>query len=160
MSSYKEIQRMNQWWLLLLLAAFLGLGAWALVSQIGLGHPIGDKPISSSGLLFVALLPVTAITLVLACSLTTEVTTDGIRLKYFPVWNTVVKWQEVKYVKIISYGFVGYGISFTAEYGTVYNAKGNSGLLVQKTDGSRLLIGTQRPAELLNAINQHLDVPA
>lgn len=160
MTSYKEVQRMNQWWLLLLLAALVGFGAWALVEQIGLGHPIGNKPATNTELLFIALFPVTVITVVLASSLTTEVTTEGIRLRYFPIWNTSVKWQDVKYAEIISYGFVGYGIRFTAEYGTVYNAKGNIGLLVQKKDGSRLLIGTQRPDELLSAVNQHLGMSA
>ncbi|MEZ0542633.1 hypothetical protein [Fibrella arboris] len=160
MSPYKEVQRMNQWWLLLLLAVFVGGGAWALVAQVGLGHPIGDKPATNTELLFIALFPLTTIGVVLACSLTTDVTTEGIQLRYFPIWHTSVKWHEVKYVQIINYGFVGYGIRFTAEYGTVYNAKGSIGLLVQKTDGSRLVIGTQRPEELLAAVNQHLNVSA
>ncbi|MBO0949776.1 hypothetical protein [Fibrella forsythiae] len=160
MSSYKETQRMNYRWLLLLLVISLGGGTWVLVEQIGFGHPIGDKPATNTELLFIALFPASIVIFVLAFSLTTDVTAEGIRLRYFPIWSTSVKWHEVKYVQIINYGFVGYGVRFTAEYGTVYNAKGNVGLLVQKTDGSRLLIGTQRPEELLAAVNQHLNVPA
>ena len=47
--------------------------------------------------------------------------------------------------------FGGWGIRVAGD-GRAYNAYGNQGVQLILTDGSRILIGTQRPDELLGAL--------
>ncbi len=126
---------------------------WGIIYQIVLGHQFGNKPLSNNGLLISAIIPFGMIGLFYLLKLKTEITSDGIDIKYFPMWSTYIKWDEVQKAEIIKYSFVGYGIRFSDEYGTVYNAKGNIGLLLQKKDGKKVLIGTQTPEQLAIVLN-------
>lgn len=91
-------------------------------------------------------------------TLKTTVDERGIRISYRPLWRTQLRRDEIQDVRLETYsGFIGYGIRFTGTYSTVYNAKGNRGLLIRKKNGRRLMIGTQQPDALLLAVRTYLD---
>ena len=54
--------------------------------------------------------------------LQTRITSTGIEVRYFPLWSTRLTWEDIQQAQIIEYAFVGYGIRFSKEYGTVYNS--------------------------------------
>ena len=143
---------MTQWWIWVLLLGSAGIWVGGVIYQVGSGHPFGNKPLSNNLLLFSLLIPFGAIIFFHLLTLKTEVGPAGITIRYFPMWSTFVSWKDVQSSEIIKYNFVGYGIRFSNDYGTVYNAKGNRGLLLQKADGKKLLIGTQLPEQLGEAV--------
>ncbi len=155
MAIYKETQKINQWWMQVLLLGIAALPIWTFFKLHGSGQPY-EEVLLSSGFLTACILPALVILLFLLLTLTTEVTAEGIRVKYFPLWGTRIAWDEVRSAEIIQYGFVGYGIRLSFEYGVVYNAKGNKGLQILKKSGDKVLIGTQHPDDLNSAVQKFL----
>ena len=86
--------------------------------------------------------------------LTVNVSREGIRYGFnIPDRSlNLLKWVDVERCEIISYRFIGYGYRLHPVYGTVYNVKGNQGLLIVTRTGERLLLGTQLPRELMYAV--------
>lgn len=153
---YKEEQKMTQWWIWLILLCVAAIWVWAIIQQILLGQLFGERPINNLGLILTSFIPFGLIILFYILSLKTLITPQGIHMRYYPLWSTHIPWTHIQSAEIIRYGFVGYGIRFSAQYGTVYNARGNVGLLIIKRSGEKLLIGTQQPDELLAAVNKYL----
>jgi len=153
MKAFKEVQKITQWWVWAILIGVAGIWVWGIIYQVVLGHHFGNKPLSNNGLLISAIIPFGMIGFFYLLKLKTEITSDGIDVKYFPMWSTHIKWDEIQNTEIIKYNFVGYGIRFSDDYGTVYNAKGDIGLLIQKKDGNKVLIGTQIPEQLATVLN-------
>ncbi|MRS59995.1 hypothetical protein [Larkinella terrae] len=143
---------MTQWWLWLLLIGVAGIWVWGIIQQMIVGQPFGDKPVSNAGLVISSLIPFGLIAFLGLASLKTTVTSTKIAIRYTPFINVQIDRNDVLKAEIITYNFVGYGIRYSNQYGTVYNAKGNSGLLIYKKTGSKLLIGTQKPKELRQVI--------
>lgn len=51
-----------------------------------------------------------------------------------------IKCSEIKFVRIMNYGFVAYGIRLASKFGTVYNIKGNIGLAIELNTGKKIVI--------------------
>lgn len=68
--------------------------------------------------------------------------------------NRKIEWIQIKSIKLIEYGFVGYGLRFSPKYGTVYNVKGNRGVAIDLIGGDKILIGTQKPTEIEKLIEK------
>ncbi len=84
--------------------------------------------------------------------MTTVINADKIVIKHLYFVKKEWKWSDIQSAKIIKYGFVGYGIRLSLNHGTVYNIKGNKGMLIQLKNGKKRLIGTQKPEELSKVI--------
>ncbi|MPR36024.1 hypothetical protein [Salmonirosea aquatica] len=156
MTIFTETQRMTQWWLWAILLGTTGIVLGELVAetvarQLSLAEFVYSPELWSSALVLILVL-----VLFYLLRLTTEISSEEIRVIYFPMWRTRIPWHEVESAEIIKYGFVGYGIRFSFRYGTVYNAKGNWGLQIVKKNGGKILIGTQKPNELKAAVDKFL----
>ncbi|MDI6783925.1 MAG: DUF6141 family protein, partial [bacterium] len=87
--------------------------------------------------------------------LTTEVHEDGIYIRFEPFVRKKILFSEMKqytartYRPIREYG--GWGIRYGWK-GTAYNVSGNRGVQLELNNGKRILIGSQRPEELVRAI--------
>ncbi|MDQ5857935.1 MAG: hypothetical protein M3542_06615 [Acidobacteriota bacterium] len=87
--------------------------------------------------------------------LTTTVTPDAISIKYGLLYRTrvplseVARAEAVEYAPIREYG--GWGIRGSSRRRAL-NARGNRGVLLTRADGRTLLVGSQRPRELLDAL--------
>jgi hypothetical protein len=156
---YREVQRFRQPWLWLLIAGIFGVTVWSFVQQIVLGSPFGQNPAPDTVMMVIALVFGIAFpVLFLVGNLTVEVRGDGLYYRFFPFhWSshrisaeTLAKYEVQTYRPIRDYG--GWGIRY-GRSGKAYNVSGNRGVMLELSDGSRLLIGSQKPEELVNAIN-------
>ena len=155
---FREVQHFRQVWVWVVVLAISGLAIYAMVQQLILRVPFGSNPASDGGLIGIVVvfgfgLPVFMFT----THLTTEVRSDGLYYRFFPVHCSFqriaagdVKGYEVRtYRPIRDYG--GWGIRYGLG-GKAYNVSGNRGVQLHLSSGRRLLIGSQRPEELANAL--------
>ena len=98
---------------------------------------------------------------ILFTQLKVEYDHDRIRLRFFPLLfkEKNIHWSEVDRAYIRSYSplkeFGGWGIRVSRKkYGKAYNTRGNLGLQLVMNDGSKVLIGTQKPGELEEFLNE------
>lgn len=152
---FKENQKFTQWWLWVLL---LGLGlipTIGLYKQLVLGETFGSNPMSDTGLVIFSICFYGFILLFRFMGLHTEIDQNHIHIRFFPFFKKQIPWESVENAQMVTYGFVGgWGIRLTQAYGTVYNIKGNKGLAIVLKNGKKLLVGTQKEAELLSFLNQ------
>ena len=120
----------------------VAIPAYVFVFQ-GFSEGIKASPIALVFLLFFIL------------KLSTMIDEKGIKMSYFPFVNKSFDWLEIKTVRVINYGFVGgWGIRFWTKHGTVYNVRGNKGLLVELKNGKSFVIGTQKQEELKSVLHE------
>lgn len=133
--NFRESQRFTQWWLWVLI---LGIGAMLFYVQANLGPII--------------LIAISVLFLVIR--LETRIDNKGIAYRFFPFVSKKYHWKDITSARVVDYGFVGgWGIRLFTSYGTIYNIRGSKGLAVELQDGTKFCLGTQRPGELQNVIN-------
>jgi len=94
--------------------------------------------------------------------LITEVREDGIYIRFVPFhrrsrkipFKDLKEYQVRTYRPILDYG--GWGIRCGLK-GKAYTVSGNRGVQLELTSGERLLVGSQRPEELWQAIRAQSD---
>jgi hypothetical protein len=142
--------------------------AIAFYYQFYLNQPFGDKPVSDSGLVLIAIL----IMLVLAIStymlfgsvLKVSVSKNDIRFTFKPyIYKPIVyekgdieRFEIRNYKPISEYG--GWGIKQgNKKAGKAYNVKGKIGLQLYLRSDKKVLIGTQRGDALIRAIKKMME---
>jgi len=153
-----EVQQFrNHWfWLLLLLSPavyFLSV----LIYQLYSGQLYGEHPVSNFelGILFLAysILAYYALNYV-------KLMTIINKNKIWYGWNlpndqlNEINISDIKHCEVIQYSFVGFGYRLSFKYGVVYNVWGNKGLLIEKKNGKKVLLGTNNSKQLNEAIKQ------
>jgi hypothetical protein len=97
--------------------------------------------------------------LFLASKLTTAVTPSGLFIRYFPFHfrDIPISIENVKSIQSVTYSLLGeyggWGIRI-GKGGKAYNPTGDRGVKIIYNNGSHVLIGSQRPEELEQAIKQ------
>jgi hypothetical protein len=143
-------------WLLVLIVC--GVSWYGFIQQIVLKKPFGNNPAPDPVMImlwviFGIFFPV----LFYSLKLVTEVRYDALYVRYFPLQfhSHKISYGEIKNYEIRTYSalkeYGGYGIRY-GKKGKAYNVYGNKGIQLEFQDGKRLLIGTQRPEELLQAL--------
>jgi hypothetical protein len=154
---YREEQRFG-WWIYALVALIMGLVWWIL-----LGNGPADVPAArrhagdfSVGIVFGMALPILFVIGVLR--MTTVVTPTEVRVWFgwipsyrraIPI-GTITRVEVVHYRPLADYG--GWGIRHGRDGEKVLSARGDRGVRLRLVDGSRLMIGSQRPEELALAL--------
>lgn len=158
-TSFTEVQRFRQWWLLLPLLAFTGWLAYGLLNQLSGGEPFGSNPMSNpAAVIFLLGWGGFLYFFFIHLELRTEADAQGIRTRLRGIGTERFRWEEIESTELITYRFVGYGMRLLTRYGTVYNISGNQGLAIRLKDGGRFLIGTRQPDTLkayLESIGQY-----
>ena len=99
----------------------------------------------------VALLLVTLFSL----RLSTTVTPDALSIRYGFLYKTRIPLSEISLAEAVEYSPVrdygGWGIRGSRRRRAL-NARGNQGVLLTRADGTTLLVGSQKPRELLEAL--------
>ncbi len=150
---FKEEQKFTQWWLWLTLIGIGIIPIFGIYKQIILGEKFGNNPMSDLGLIIFCVFIFGLIALFMVMKLETEIDQTKIRIKFFPFVNKRVNWTDIKKAEIVNYRFVGgWGIRLYTKYGTVYNTKGKKGLAIELLNGGKILVGTQKEAELNKVI--------
>jgi hypothetical protein len=86
--------------------------------------------------------------------MTTEVTPTDVRIWFgwVPTYRRMVLLGSIVRLEVVSYrplaDYWGWGIRSGRDGERVLNARGNRGVRLELADGTRLLIGSQRPEEL------------
>lgn len=155
---YSEVQRFRQPWLWALVAGVAGLSVWTFVQQIVLGRPVGENPAPdvAAGVISIVFglgLP----GFFCAANLTVRVCDDGLYYRYFPFhWRfrriapgDLAGFAAHTYRPIRDYG--GWGVRW-GQGGKAYNVSGNRGVMLYLAGGQRLLIGSQKPEEMAEAM--------
>ena len=160
---FHEEQSLRQPRLLILTAippvAMLLLAIW----QVGLGHPWGEQPMSNAGivgwtiflwLIYLRLISVKLVTDVLPNEL--SVAMRGLWRSYRISLAAIQSVSTVTFDPVADWG--GYGVRFTAR-GKAFIARGNKGVDLALSKGGVVLVGSQRPDELVRALEHQLSNP-
>jgi hypothetical protein len=107
------------------------------------------------------------VALFLSAKLETEVHADRLRVRLFPfhIRHREIPGEDLSecyartYKPIREYGGWGIRCSFRKGIGRAYNMSGNKGVQLVFKNGKRLLIGSQKPDELAQAINSIMKNP-
>jgi hypothetical protein len=109
----------------------------------------------SPAIVAVMLAVVALIGALLTLRLTTIVTKDSVSVRYGFLYETRVPLTEIALAEAVEYAplreYGGWGIRGSRRRRAV-NARGNQGVLLTRTDGTTLLVGSQRPRDLLDAL--------
>jgi hypothetical protein len=156
---YHEQQRFTQPWLWALLLGLAAIQFWAFGQSWLPGHQATseDPPLW----LACSIIGFTAVALPLfmaCCRLDVTVRSDTLVLRFVPFhlhpvyidYRTVQSCLAVKYNPTLDYG--GWGLRY-GRNGRAYNVSGNLGVQLEFNSGPALLIGSQHPLELADAIN-------
>lgn len=147
---FSETHYFRQWWLLGLVLGLNGFILFGLVSQVFLGQVFGDKPMSNTGLVFVAILQTAFTLFILLQRLSVKIDEEGVHLRFWPYhmqwklyrWENISSCEVKKYNPVSEYG--GWGLCAGA-----YNVSGNMGLLLTFNDGRfSQMIGTKEPEKI------------
>ncbi len=156
---FQETQRFTQWWIWLIHIGILAIFFTGIYIQIIKSEPFGDKPMSDLGLVISNIFMILLVALFLSFNLKTQITHNKIYFKFFPfhikereyLISDIQEMEVVKYSPIGDYG--GWGIRGFGN-DKAFNVKGNKGLKIIFKDGTKRLIGTQKPEELQKVIKE------
>jgi len=140
---YRESQSFTTWWLVLLflgLIAMEGYDSYRYFIEQGSWH-------FSSGIYIILILAVAMFVM----RLHTTIDEDGVEITFIPfAYKKRWLWDEIGESYLRTYGlmdFGGWGYRLSSE-GKAYNTKGKHGLQLVLKNGSRIMIGTQKPEEI------------
>lgn len=144
-------------------AAIVVFSVYAIIEQLILHRPVGNKPMSDTALSILGpamiILASAGIALMCVAKLIIEVRHEGLWVRFVPIHlhpkrialDQVTSVTPVTYRPILQYG--GWGIRWACK-GKAYNARGNRGVRLDYVNGRHLLLGSQRPEELAGAIER------
>jgi len=155
-SLFHEVQRFRHWffWVPVLIAT--GMVWWLFGQQVLLDHPQGSEPIPDwlawvLTILFGIGLPAFA----LIVRMVTQVRPGELSVRFVPILTRRITVADIAEAESREYSamreFGGWGIRVASD-GRAYNAHGSQGVQLTLKDGSRILVGTQRPQELVEAL--------
>jgi hypothetical protein len=162
---FREVQRFSQIWLWVVVAGLAAI-LWRLAFKHHLlrppfgGHSKNDLVILCLWLCLGVVLPL----FLLWCRMITEVRRDGVYVRFIPFHRT---FQRIPFADFNRYEmrvynpmaeFGGWGIRHGRE-GRAYNIAGNHGIEFTFIDRSKLLVGSQRVREFLQAIHSQCKKP-
>ena len=141
------------------LVCSLVVGVAIIVSVLAIQDSV-DAAVLITAILGGIVAPVAIVALVLLTSLETEVRSDGIYVRLFPFHihhrnfpaEDLSECYARTYKPIREYGGWGIRCGFGKGIGRAYNMRGNQGVQLVFKNGKRLLIGSQKPDELAEAI--------
>ena len=162
---FREVQTFGstlRWLLVVLMAISLVIFSIALWETIT--NPETTNTFVSTLLSIIAMaIPIAVTILFFILKLETEVRSDGIYIRFYPmhirfrefVGQDLAEHYSRTYKPICEYGGWGIKCSFTGK-GKAYNVSGNQGVQFVLTNGKKLLIGSQKSDELVAAIDKML----
>ena len=155
---FREVQRFRQFWIQFIIISYSVFITYGVIQKFLFHIPFGGRHMSGVMLLgvwilFGILFPI----LLYSAKLVTEVRKDGLFIQFFPFhfkFNPIPL-DDLKEIKASTYNpikaYGGWGIRYGLE-SNAYNVSGNRGVELVFSDKKNLLIGSQKPEELAQAI--------
>jgi hypothetical protein len=150
------VQRFRQWIFWLPILGVTGVVWWQFGEQIIRNNPQGQQPIPDWAAWVLAIVfglgfPIFGY----AVRLITEVTNAGVRVGIYPFKMREISHKDIDTAMEREYSalreFGGWGVR-VSKHGKAYSAYGEKGVQLLLRDGSAILIGSQKPAELTGAL--------
>ena len=154
---FREVQRWRDvWWVMLLVFALAALPWSIFLVQVVGGEPVGNNPASNGVALIIALIFGGGFPLFfLWLQMVVEVWPEAVVVYYRPFVNRAIPLAQIVHVEPRVYGplreFGGWGVRGWGGR-VAYNVSGNTGVELTLADGRRVMLGSQRSAELAQAI--------
>lgn len=160
---FREVQRFRQKWLLIGLVAvslcLLIAFGYGMIKQLISGYPWGNRPMSDTALAIVGsimiLIGIGLPLLFYKMKLLTEVREDGVYINFAPLSRQTGRFEDIVSCEVRTYrpirDYGGWGVRY-GRGGKAFNVSGNRGVQVKLSSGKGLLIGSQHPKELAQAI--------
>lgn len=162
---FEERQKMDMLWIRIAgavpLVAAVAIFGWGIYRQIITGKPWGNKPMSDTALIAIAIFAIAsalAITFALfAVQMRTLVYPNRVVLRYRPFKTRVTDASEILSVSAVTYrpirDFGGWGIRRSIKCNAwIYSMTGNQAVDLTLDGDIHLFIGTRCPVELESAI--------
>lgn len=145
---FKESQRFTQWWIWIVLISVLGIVIFGFIAE---SSSLWDG-VFGLGITFLV------IALFLRMELKTRIDAGGLTFSFFPfIRKRHFAIREIEKLELIEYNsllrFGGWGIRYNFDM-WAYNVGGRHGLIVQLKH-RRFLIGTRKPQEMQQVIDQY-----
>jgi hypothetical protein len=158
---FSEKQRFTQWWLWAILLGINGIMLVMAYRQFTHAQMVGNATTGTANMLFAASLSGFLTIVFLNFKLETKITNSGVDVRFFPFhlrykhypWENLAKVAVRQYNPITEYGGWGIRLGMFGK-GKAFNVSGNIGLQLEFSDGSKLLIGTNKPQEMIAALGQ------
>jgi hypothetical protein len=159
---FREVQGFGWPWpgILIVLVGFVTFGSvlvpfsYGLWQQLVLGRPWGDRPMPDAVFAVVGPLAILLSLLplfVLLARLVVEVRADGVRIELRRLKGAqVIRPDQVRELKLARMG-LGWGCRRHWKT-TVYRMAGPEGVEIDLLDGKRVVVGSERPRRLLEAL--------
>jgi len=168
-NAFVEVQRFRQWWIWLVLvvdlALMLVLFGYGMFQQLVQNQPWGDRPMSDNALVLVGsaaiLFSLGLLSLFLVARLEITVGPEALSIRFRPFsarripYGDIASVEARTYRPLVEYG--GWGIRWSLSRGMAYNVSGKQGVLLQLSNGSRVLLGSRNAQSLADAIKQKID---
>lgn len=156
--TFYEIQRFRQFWLWILLIAVSCLFWYASIQQIVFNNPFGSNPAPDLMLIiFWLLFGIGLPAFFYAIRLITVVQNNDLFILLFPIHLSFRKIERIQTFKTVVYRplfrFGGWGMRYGIDGSKAYNVSGNRGVELTLSGGRKVLIGTQKPVELVEALD-------
>ncbi len=153
MRIFKEEQRFNQIWIVVLMATSILIIIGIIISEY-INDPNSFSPMELV-LLIGSLMLISGF--IFLFKLTSRIDEKGVHYKFFPLhwkfksikWNDISKAYVRQYDAINEYGGWGFkgGWLWKKSKGRAINVSGNIGIQLELKNGKKLLIGTQKKEE-------------
>ena len=169
MKVFIEEQKFNKLWMYLLIGIScigpLIIGFYGIIQQLFYKTPFGDNPMSNLGLIFFTFSMLVLTIFIFSIKLKTRIDEKGIYYQFFPIHLSykLISWNEISKAGIRTYypisEFGGWGLRggffFNKGKGKAINVSGNIGIQLELKDGEKLLIGTQKKAEVKRVLETY-----
>lgn len=159
---YREDQNFD-WWVYALVAGadaiYWGCVLYALRGDPNAARGQGPGTLDLALLVLVGVL-LPALLFIGLLRMTTEVSPTGTRVWFgwVPTYRRLIPLGSIQKIEVVTYRplveFGGWGIRISRDGVRALSARGNRGVRLDLADGTRLLIGSQRPEELALALEQ------
>jgi hypothetical protein len=157
---YREVQHFFRQWIFLLPVGAVTIIVWyEFIQQVVLGSPQGERPIPN-GLAWVLTIifglgfPAAG----LIFSLVTEVRPGELTVRVFPFRWARIPVGMISQAMVRSYSpikeYGGWGVRVNRHNGRAFNCYGNEGVQLLLSNGTPVLVGSQRAHELLAALEK------
>ncbi len=153
---FREAQRFRQAWYWLIQIPALAVLGYMVFRQLVLGKPIGNHPASNTALAIIAATVGLFVVWFIKLELVTEVRDGVLEIRFAGLFvRRVIPLADIRHFEAKTYrpirDYGGWGVRWGAA-GMAYNVSGNRGVELRLSDGKSLLIGSQRPEELVLAL--------
>lgn len=148
--TFNEKQRTTQWWIWAVVVLVTTTFFWSFIQQIILGQPLGNKPAPDFVMYILLAIPIALILLIVSLKLITRIDDQAIFIHYIPFMRRSIPWGDISKVEVIDYHpireFGGWGLRYgIRRRSRAYTVSGRHGLSIELKNGSKVLIGTNKP---------------